>query len=165
MFRTTSVLLTTAAASLLAAASAAADPAPTVTLSVNSPYAVVGGTVTAKVTSSVAGTITLAQERANHSSGPGRCFDSSQFSLDYTRLRGPARVTINDTTPGQPVTVKIAATALGYGAGNLLDFTPDTPANADHCFDPFTQFNKLGAIVTTPSYDQGEGVAALTRIL
>jgi hypothetical protein len=141
----------------------AAASAATVTVTTSSVYAFIGGTTTVTVKSDTAGTIYVAQERANKSTGPGRCASTQDLSVDFARLRGGARATVNYTTPGKAVTVRFAATSLAYGAGNLFDPTPDTPANADHCFDPWTQFTKVGAILTGPA--PAEGVAALTRVL
>lgn len=152
-----------ACAAALIALPAAASAA-TVSVTTSSPYAVIGGTTTVTIKSDTPGTITLAQERQSKASGPGRCL-LGQFSVDYLRLRGTTRATINYTTPGTAVTVRLSAVSLAYGDGNLFDPTPDTPANADHCFNPWTQFTKVGAILTTSSYDQFEGIAPLTRVL
>ena len=155
--------LTTAllGAGFAAATAPAALADVTVDLKVSSGYAFVGFPVTATVTSSTSGTLTLQQARTNATEGPGRC---SSEPLLYRRIAGTTRT----VTAGTPIKVTVQPAALFYFGGNPFQpagwNNPNIPSSQDLCWDKPSQFRLLVAEVIGTS-DFGETSKPLVRVL
>lgn len=123
------------AACALGAAPAAA--APTLTLSVSSPWAFAGFPLTVKVTSTEAGTISLMQLRKSRMIGPGRCVQNRvPFENELAGTTQPIAA-------GQTLKLKLDATRLVFAGG-----TPFAQPNFETCADPYTPFDRLVATFT-----------------
>lgn len=126
------------AAATLALPVASAAAAPSVHLSVSSPWALAGFPLTATVTSSEAGTISLMQLRKSRVIGPGWCVSNT------VPFEHPLPATTRPIAAGQTVTVKLDASRLAFAGG-----TPFVRPNFDTCADPQTSFAKLVATFIT----------------
>lgn len=155
-------LLAGAAVLALAAAVApSASAAVSITSSTTSTF--IGQTVTLKVSSTIAGPLTIRQLRADKVQGPGRCVAALPVYQGY--LGGKAQATVNYPTPGQVVTVKLAASNLQYFGGDPLAGLFGNPNDPDRCDDYVTQFTRISAWQPAPAGGYDVAHTALTRVL
>lgn len=156
-------LLIASASALTLAASAAPTASAAVSITSSTATTFIGQTVTLKVSSTIPGTLTIRQLRADKVSGPGRCIAALPAYQSY--LGGKIQKTVAYPTAGQVVTVKIAATSLEYFGGDPLAGLFGDPNDPNRCDDYITQFTRISAWQPAPAGGYDVAHTALTRVL
>ncbi len=146
---------------LAALTAPSASAAVSITSSTTSTF--IGQTVTLKVSSTIPGTLTIRQLRANKVQGPGRCVASLPVYQGY--IGGKTQKTVAYPTAGQVVTVNIAATSLEFFGGNPLAGLFGDPNDPNRCDDYVSQFTRISAWQPAPAGGYDVGHTALTRAL
>lgn len=156
-----SILACASALALGASATPVASAAVTITSSTASTF--IGQTVTLKVSSTTAGSMTIRQLRAENVQGPGRCI--AALPVFDSWIGGKSQKTVLYPTAGEVVTVKIAATSLEYFGGNPLAGLFGDPNDPNRCDDYVTQFTRISAWQPAAAGGYDVGHTALTRVL
>lgn len=161
--RSSFMLFTTIGAAAVLAPSASAV---TVSISSSTRQVIGGAPLSVKVTSDTAGPIVIRQSRngSKRDFTPG-CYGRNEPDLeDGKQWIGSAAIkTIDYTTPGVPLTVKLNSAVLGFYGGDLLSFLAASSRPGHRCYDPLTQFTRISAWQSVPG--QWDEVAAHTPLV
>lgn len=130
----------------------------TVDLKLSSAYAIIGFPVTATVTASESGTLTLHQGRPYISDGAGLC--QGGITVAQRRVAGTTR----PITAGVPLRVTIQPSALFYAGGSPFPPPGWGTAGGPQCWDRLTRFDTVTARIATPAA-VGEATRPLSRLL
>ena len=155
--------LLAAAAALAATTAAAPSASAAVSITSSTTSTFIGQTVTLKVSSTIPGTITIRQLRADKVQGPGRCIAALPAFESY--LGGKVQKTVPYPTADQVVSVKIAAGSLEYFGGDPLAGLFGSPNDPNRCDDYLTQFTRISAWQPAPAGGYDVAHKALTRVL